>query len=887
MLRLFRKISIWFLIIFLFLLGSGVVLSILFRDEVNSLLVEEINKRIITEINVGELRFSLLRKFPSASVEFRDVLIRSPISYKPDNTEFDYGDTLLFAEHLFLEFSIFDFVRKEYRIKRIHADRGTINIYVDNEGISNYRFWKTFDAADTSVVEINLNDMKFSRLNFHVVNMISHFDFMGFSEMFALEGNFSSGSFELHSAARMFVEELALDGIDYISARQTEIDLKIAVNDSLYTIDNGDLIVSGLKFGVTGSFSTGSMRGIDLNVIGKNLDLPSIISVLPERLHKRFEQLRTAGNLNFEATLTGNYGIKGPPHLESRFGLEQATVSPRGSDIRLDNLDISGTYTNGALNKNGTALLEVNRYSFSIENTELSGSGRIWNFEKPRVDLLITGSFDLGNIHRFLQPDTIEYMGGMVLTNLRLEGQIEKLSEITWSDMKDLNPAGQAILKDASFRFKGGTNAFSEVNGTVMFGNHLWIDGVSLNVNGNSFYIVGKLGNALPYLFSQSKHLLIEADIRSDEIVFDRFISESENLTDTGISDRIINFPDNIQMNLNLDIGGFSYQNFSATQFSGLLSYKSKMAFLQSASFNSMGGTVSGWGVLVESPNGGYSSRIQSRLEQINITNLFRSFKNFGQEYIRDVHLNGVLSGEVDFTAELDSAMKVRKETVLAENHLIITNGELIDFEPLLGLSKFIEVSELKHITFSTLENEILIKDEKVTVPQMDIHSSAFNITLSGVHDFDNNISYKTRVLLSEVLFRKAKQAKRENEEFGVVEDDGLGRTSLYLTISGKPGDIKVSYDRKEMRQAVAESLQNERKELRQILNEEFGWFEKDTTKEAEGVDKPPRQFLIEWEDMDTTLTDSADMKQENLRFRIEWMDNEEATDTLYFLKSP
>ena len=49
---------------------------------------------------------------------------------------------------------------------------------------------------------------------------------------------------------------------------------------------------------------------------------------------------------------------------------------------------------------------------------------------------------------------------------------------------------------------------------------------------------------------------------------------------------------------------------------------------------------------------------------------------------------------------------------------------------------------------------------------------------LSGVHDFDNIVDYRLQLLLSDVLGRKVKQ---QNSGIREVEDDGLGRTRLFL----------------------------------------------------------------------------------------------------------
>jgi hypothetical protein len=191
--------------------------------------------------------------------------------------------------------------------------------------------------------------------------------------------------------------------------------------------------------------------------------------------------------------------------------------------------------------------------------------------------------------------------------------------------------------------------------------------------------------------------------------------------------------------------------------------------------------------------------------------------------------------------------MNLKKNSVLVESNIEIANGELINFEPLMGLSKFISLSELKDIKFSNLKNQIFIRHQQIIIPQMDINSSAFNITGSGVHDFDNHYTYRINVLLSEVLARKAKLNKKENSEFGIIEDDGLGKTKIPLLIVGFNDVYKISYDTKGLKVIIKESMQVQKKELRSIFKEEFGLFKKDST--VKSTKKTNTKFQVDWEE--------------------------------------
>lgn len=117
-----------------------------------------------------------------------------------------------------------------------------------------------------------------------------------------------------------------------------------------------------------------------------------------------------------------------------------------------------------------------------------------------------------------------------------------------------------------------------------------------------------------------------------------------------------------------------------------------------------------------------------------------------------------------------------------------------------------------------------------------------------GTHGFNGNYEYLTQLYLSDVIFRKASQKKREVLEFGEVDDDGSGRAKLYLKIEGNKNDLNVSYDRTSAREALKQNLRNEGKVIRDILRDEFSFKKnKPDSAKKDSVTKKPK-FTIEWE---------------------------------------
>ena len=88
---------------------------------------------------------------------------------------------------------------------------------------------------------------------------------------------------------------------------------------------------------------------------------------------------------------------------------------------------------------------------------------------------------------------------------------------------------------------------------------------------------------------------------------------------------------------------------------------------------------------------------------------------------------------------ELSPELEIDLEKLSAEVDLKIENGELNNVESMKSLSRFIDLKELENIRFETLKNKLEIKNKKISMPKMEILSSALNLTAYGTHTFNND----------------------------------------------------------------------------------------------------------------------------------------------------
>jgi len=107
----------------------------------------------------------------------------------------------------------------------------------------------------------------------------------------------------------------------------------------------------------------------------------------------------------------------------------------------------------------------------------------------------------------------------------------------------------------------------------------------------------------------------------------------------------------------------------------------------------------------------------------------------------------------------------------------------------------------------------------------MDIQSNALDLSASGIYSFDKTYDYRISLLLSELLYQKAR--KNGTAEFGEAKDE-YDRRTLFMKIYNNGQGVQVEYDREQAVKKIREDLKQEKSELKQLFNEEFGLHRKD-----------------------------------------------------------
>jgi AsmA-like protein len=829
-----KKVFLFFLAACAGIIVLAAALSSLYSNEIKQYVINSINKNLDAEIKAGTINFSIFSNFPYASVNLTDVIAR-------ESKRLNTNDTLLNAKEFSLLFNMMDIIRKNYDLKKIVLTDASLHLKINKEGENNYEIWKKDTSSSSGDFKMELEKLEMKNVIVNYKNIKADQDFSFHIKEGLLSGNFSADSYTVRIHADMLVEKLISEKVNWVKKKEAKIELALAVNskNDTYTIKSSDINLAGLNLIMSGTIhSPGGYSEYDLTTNAKNADLKSLLSVIPYEYAKEVDAYTFKGTVYFKSTIKGRSDKKQRPVFVVDFGTENSTVSPKNSDFLMKEVTLKGHYTSRKSEKEPVSYMRLENIRSVLQGRMIKGNLEIKNFKAPVLHIEADASADLAALSKFIKPDTLEKISGdLIIKNAVFTGKA--------NDIASYVSSGNVNLANVSFKFKQKPVVFTSVQGDLDFNkNNLKVNALHGKTASSDFSFTGNLNNFFGYFFTKNQRLNIDAALQSEKLDLNEIMEKDAS---TSINDTVykISFADDLSFTIRVNVNQIHFKKFNASDLRGTLQLQNNTLATHALQFNSMDGSVYLQGSISETRNDSLIIQYDASIKKLDISKMFYQMGNFGQQTITDKNLKGNVTADVQFLSRWSNTLDCNLDRVYATSALTVENGELVNFAPMLSLSKYVKGADLNDIKFSTMKNTVEIKDRKVIIPTMEINSSALNIVANGTHGFDNMIDYHLQLLLSQLLGKKVKDM---NTEFGTIEDDNLGKTKLFVSMKGPANDPKFSYDSKGMKEKIMADITKEKQNLKEILKKEFSRNKEDQPAKKDAT-KKQEELQIETDD--------------------------------------
>jgi len=504
----------------------------------------------------------------------------------------------------------------------------------------------------------------------------------------------------------------------------------------------------------------------------------------------------------------------------------------------LKNITTSGNVDNGQNNCFETSIIKFKGFYANTNNGSIKGDFIVKNFNNYFLYADFNSSWDLAELNRYFQDSPFINLQGRLNANTSYKGNLSFNKKFQDYFINSKHQS-KAVFDNVKLTYLKSNRDFeiSTANCNIE-NNTITLSNSNIFTSNSNLQFDGDIKNLFKFILKKHDKIKITGNLNSTKLFLKELMTNNDSIKDKQSTTVL---PEWLYVKINTNINNFNYNKFNASTLKGVLEYDKQKLKGSNLQLKSLDGEILGDFILREPTNKYLILNTNIDLKKINIRKSFESFNNFNQNFIKQNELNGIGTIELDIESHWKPSFILNKDKLNIKSHLIIEEGELIDFKPLENLSTFVSLDDLKHVQFSTLENTIEVADQIITIPAMEIKSTALSVFLSGTHTFKQEINYSIKLLLSELLsnrFRKANTSIKN--EFGEIKEE-QNFSTVYLKMTGKTDNPKISFDGIKIQEDIKQNINEEIELIGDIIKE-------DITKVKEKKEKGD-DVLIEWEE--------------------------------------
>jgi hypothetical protein len=871
-LKKLKKIALLFGAFFFVLIVTAFVLANVYEKEIKQYAIEEINSQLKAQLKVNEdnVSFSFLKRFPKASLSFKDLLIEG------ENKK----DTILFAQNFSLEFGLGSIFSGNYTVNEVDLDDAIVNLIVEKNGDENYIFWKGSESADTteSNLQFKLNEVNFNNVALKYLNKRTKIKADVVLNKTVFAGDFSNDSTEISISSSHYIIEVSNDSTIYFKDKKSKLAIeKGFFSSDIISLTKGSISIEEMDLDVNCDFYLKKKKSV-IKAVASKVEISDVFSLMPNKVAQELKDYATKGKVNGTIEITSKKNQKSPT-ITAEFSVADGTITEQKSGVQLTNLKLDGNYSSSTY----TQRIEVITGSGNLSGGAFTLNGKIIGKNSQTIVSNLKGDFDLKKLVEFLKVENIESVDGSISLNNQFRGTKQANNKLRVTEF-----TGTAKLSNASMKLKDVENSFENFVGDVTFNRFNSDAKFTGNFGKSDFLLSSQFSNFIPYLF-YNEELKANVYLQSEVLELDKFLGNNKASVDKGEDTTGVKLPENINATLRANITKLIYQKHDLTNLSGTLFVGNDKVKTTNLKFDGNGGSYSLEGELVKR---GEQFDLTSKIicGQVMINDFLEKFNNFGQTTLRHEHLSGRANALISMKAKMSKHLKLDLNTLDANMEFSISKGILKNFELFDEIGEYLKANaisrsivkvdelskKLKTVHFSEFTNTVIIKDRKITIPNMFVKTSAMDIGLYGTQTFEDEINYGLNLRLTDIL------TKKKDTEYGYIVDDGTG-VRLFLLMTGTIEEPVFKLDKEARKDHNQQQREEEKNNIKNILKDEFGLFKKDTSVTSiKPKEKAKPKFEVDWgeekkelkaDETKTQVQKKEEKKPEEKTKRQKWLD--------------
>lgn len=787
-----KKVLIILASLFGLIILAAVLLPIIFKDDIQAAIDKELNNALNAKIyyNTDEFSLSLFKSFPDISVTVGDFGI---VGNEPFET-----DTLVAVGEFSLTIDIMSVINgDQIEIVNVSLNEPMINVIVLEDGRANYDIAKSTGEEEETEEDTSSSAVSVKIQEWEIVNASVIYDDRSLPMLAGIaglnhsgSGDFSQDVFDMVTTTSVDGLLIRYDGIEYISDKTFNADITMTMDlaNMKFTFKENELALSNFGFGFDGYISMpGDDIEMDITYGGHNIDLISILSLIPGVYQEYMKGVTASGKVSFDGSVSGVFNEKSMPKIIANFAIADGKVSYADYPIPMEDIQVNARFDYPSADLRETSFL-MDKFHMTLDGEELNAYLLFKDLEDYYWDFKMNGSVDLEKLTKVVQIEDMT-LKGLISANLETKG---RMSDLEAERYASLPTSGGISLTNFKYESADLPQGFGIASTKLTFDPaKISLENFKGNAGNTDLQMSGKITNYLQYVLADSAMLFGELNFQSELVDVNEWMTDTEEeATEDTSAMEIVRIPQNIDFVLASSIDVIKYDNLDLKEFKGKVIIRDGALKLEKVGFDLLDGHF----VM----NGSYESApdlplydFDFSIDQMSIASAFQSFNTVQKMMPLAEKMSGKFSTDFEIGGSLGLDMMPIYDDMQGAGFVEIAQASLKDVKVLSAISSVSKLSNDEgNVSIKDVVLSMEIKDGRVYTEPFDLTIGGRKATVGGSSGVDGSLDY---VMSMDVPSGQVGDALNSAISSFAGIDNAVGKDiTLSLGIQGTYDDPKV-----------------------------------------------------------------------------------------------
>ncbi len=748
-----KRILAGLLILIFLLIAALIIIPIVFKPQLQKLVLTEINKSVNAKVDF-DFQVSLLKGFPDLYIGLKNLSVVGIDSFA--------NDTLVAFNEFGVKVDIKSVIgMKNIIVKSILLDKPILTAHIRPDGSVNWDIEKPStdtvqvaeEPVDTSAsqpmtMKVALRKFEIRNANIRYIDDSSSMSATIKNLNFLLSGNMGMDYTDLTINTTIDALTFDMDGIRYLRSARVGFKGQIGADmvNSAYTFKENEFNLNAISLFFAGTVKMpGEDIDVDINFGSANTDFKSLLSLVPAIYLSDFEGLKTSGKLKFEGLAKGIYNDKVAPNAHVALVVENAMFQYPDLPKSVSNVNINTQVNFDGANMDNTTV-DVNLFHFEMANNPFDAQLHI---KTPMSDMQMAGLFkgkiDFSSLADAIPLDSMT-IKGLLDANIEYEG---KMSYIDNEQYDKFKADGTMRLTNFEFTSPDLPQGFKIIE-TVLNFSPRYVDLAKFEsqVGRSDIRMNGRLENFIPFVFK-------DETIKGNLIVASNHFDANEFLTGEETTDSVavdtsamtvVEIPKNIDFVLNTSMKHILYDQLDITDLDGKIVVKNGKATMDNLGMKMLEGSL----VM----NGEYNSQdikapavnFDIKITDFDIPSTFKAFSTLKKVAPVAKDMKGKISTSFIMKATLDTAMNPVFNSIYAKGKLQSKEIAIANSKVFGKAADALKKESLRNPTLKDVNISFVIKDGRIYIEPFDTKISDFKTNFGGDMGLDQTLNFKAKM---------------------------------------------------------------------------------------------------------------------------------------------